>query len=57
MVIQDTIAVQPPNDNEETAPSSQPIVGIIYPPPEVRSILSQHKYLQHLYIYQQILYM
>ncbi|KAK0088919.1 hypothetical protein PV325_010240 [Microctonus aethiopoides] len=41
MVIQDTIAVQPPNDNEETAPSSQPIVGIIYPPPEVRNIVDK----------------
>lgn len=26
---------------ENNGPSSQPIVGIIYPPPEVRSILYQ----------------
>lgn len=26
---------------ENNVPSSQPVVGIIYPPPEVRSILSK----------------
>lgn len=41
---QDAVTVQPPPiENEDTAPSSQPIVGIIYPPPEVRSILTQQK--------------
>lgn len=42
---QDAVAVQlPPGEPEEpSAPSSQPIVGIIYPPPEVRSILSHKK--------------
>lgn len=41
MPAQEVAVIQPPaTENEEnTAPSSQPIVGIIYPPPEVRSIL------------------
>lgn len=41
MLAQEVAVVQPPavENEENTAPSSQPIVGIIYPPPEVRSIL------------------
>lgn len=40
MPAQEVAVVPPATENEEnTAPSSQPIVGIIYPPPEVRSIL------------------
>lgn len=29
------------NNNENTAPATLPVIGIIYPPPEVRSILSE----------------
>lgn len=39
----DVVANNPPNNaetTEEQAPIN-PVVGIIYPPPEVRSILSQ----------------
>lgn len=44
MPAQEIAVIQPPaTENEEnTAPSSQPIVGIIYPPPEVRSMLPQY---------------
>lgn len=37
------VAVVPPQamETEETGPSSQPIVGIIYPPPEVRNIVDK----------------
>lgn len=44
MPAQEIAVIQPPaTENEEnSAPSSQPIVGIIYPPPEVRSILRQY---------------
>ncbi|XP_034941201.1 splicing factor 3A subunit 1 [Chelonus insularis] len=39
---QDAVVVQlPPSEIEDTAPSSQPIVGIIYPPPEVRNIVDK----------------
>ncbi|XP_074105276.1 splicing factor 3A subunit 1 [Cotesia typhae] len=40
---QDAVAVQlpPPEAEEPSAPSSQPIVGIIYPPPEVRNIVDK----------------
>jgi len=43
MPAQEVAVPQPPStENEENnVPSSQPIVGIIYPPPEVRSILCQ----------------
>jgi hypothetical protein len=35
-----SIEVNPPSENHETeTPTTQPVVGIIYPPPEVRSIL------------------
>lgn len=33
----DVMGPNPPDDS--TQPTSQPVVGIIYPPPEVRSIL------------------
>lgn len=40
MPAQEVAVPQPPQTElEEPAPASQPIVGIIYPPPEVRSIL------------------
>ena len=41
MPSQEVAVAQPPpvTESEDNAPSSQPIVGIIYPPPEVRSIL------------------
>ena len=42
MPSQELLVAQPPGvelENEET-PASQPIVGIIYPPPEVRSMLN-----------------
>lgn len=41
MPAQEITVVQSPaiEGEENNAPSSQPIVGIIYPPPEVRSIL------------------
>jgi hypothetical protein len=32
----------PPENHEPETPTAQPIVGIIYPPPEVRSILTIH---------------
>ncbi|XP_015120125.1 splicing factor 3A subunit 1 [Diachasma alloeum] len=39
---QDSVVVPPPPiEGEEVAPSSQPIVGIIYPPPEVRNIVDK----------------
>lgn len=46
MPTQELAIPQPPaTENEENnVPSSQPIVGIIYPPPEVRSILCQERY-------------
>jgi len=46
MPTQELAISQPPaTENEENnVPSSQPIVGIIYPPPEVRSILCQEYY-------------
>jgi hypothetical protein len=31
--------IPPPENREAETPTTQPIVGIIYPPPEVRSIL------------------
>lgn len=44
MPAQEIAVPQPPaTEGEENAPSSQPIVGIIYPPPEVRSILLCYK--------------
>lgn len=41
MPAQEVAVTQPPatESEENNVPSSQPIVGIIYPPPEVRSIL------------------
>jgi len=34
------LEISPPAENHEPeTPTAQPIVGIIYPPPEVRSIL------------------
>lgn len=36
-VQQEVAATQPPGVEPEDAPSSAPVVGIIYPPPEVRS--------------------
>lgn len=43
MPAQEVAVPQPPatESEENNVPSSQPIVGIIYPPPEVRSILCQ----------------
>lgn len=43
MPAQEVAVPQPPaaETEENNVPSSQPIVGIIYPPPEVRSILYQ----------------
>ncbi|XP_012286229.1 splicing factor 3A subunit 1 [Orussus abietinus] len=42
MPSQEVAIPQPPaTENEEVAPSSQPIVGIIYPPPEVRNIVDK----------------
>lgn len=39
MPAQEVATLPPVTEGEENVPSSQPIVGIIYPPPEVRSIL------------------
>ncbi|XP_011148882.1 splicing factor 3A subunit 1 [Harpegnathos saltator] len=36
-----TVSQLPATDGEENIPSSQPIVGIIYPPPEVRNIVDK----------------
>lgn len=49
MPAQEVAVPQPPaiESEENNVPSSQPIVGIIYPPPEVRSILCQ-KYIIEL---------
>lgn len=42
MPAQEVATPQPPaTESEENAPSSQPIVGIIYPPPEVRNIVDK----------------
>ncbi|KAG8237922.1 hypothetical protein J437_LFUL017451 [Ladona fulva] len=35
------VSVPPPENQESSAPSSQPVVGIIYPPPEVRNIVDK----------------
>lgn len=44
------------NNNENAAPATLPVIGIIYPPPEVRSILflciSDHNYFVHSQICQ-----
>ncbi len=35
--------VEPTSDEgKESAPAAKPVIGIIYPPPEVRSILHYH---------------
>jgi hypothetical protein len=34
----------PAENHEPEIPTAQPIVGIIYPPPEVRSILFKYKH-------------
>ncbi|XP_017764113.1 PREDICTED: splicing factor 3A subunit 1 [Eufriesea mexicana] len=43
MPAQEIAVIQPPavENEENSAPSSQPIVGIIYPPPEVRNIVDK----------------
>ncbi|XP_032691580.1 splicing factor 3A subunit 1 [Odontomachus brunneus] len=42
MPAQEVVVPQPPvTEGEENVPSSQPIVGIIYPPPEVRNIVDK----------------
>lgn len=33
------VAEKQENNNESSAPATLPVIGIIYPPPEVRSIL------------------
>jgi len=40
------LEISPPAENHEPeTPTAQPIVGIIYPPPEVRSILFRYRRL------------
>ncbi|XP_001607229.1 splicing factor 3A subunit 1 [Nasonia vitripennis] len=42
MPVQEVAVAQPPaQESEDNGPSSQPVVGIIYPPPEVRNIVDK----------------